>query len=75
MKVFILPSKQIGGRWSCTFRELGSDTLVTAVTVEDISDLRADDVVTVRGRISEVWQALPVCLEDAIVRGANVPFP
>ncbi len=70
-----LPSKLSGGRWQCSLKEVGSDILVMASTVQDVSKLRPGDSVTVSGRISEVWQALPVGLEDAILQGENVPFP
>jgi hypothetical protein len=73
--VFSLPSKLSGGRWQCSLKEVGSDILVMASTVQDVSKLRPGDSVTVSGRISEVWQALPVSLEDAILQGENVPFP
>jgi hypothetical protein len=73
--VLDLPSQLSGGRWFCGLREVGSDALVTAITVQDISALRPGDAVNVSGRISDVWQAFPICLEDAIVRGDNVPFP
>ena len=73
--VFRFPSKLAGGLWHCSFREVGSGTLLMATTVQDVSALRPGDSVTVSGRISEVWQALPVVLEDAILQGENVPFP
>ena len=73
--VFSLPSKLSGGGWQCSLKEVGSDILVMASTVQDVSKLRPGDSVTVSGRISEVWQALPVGLEDAILQGENVPSP
>ena len=69
-----LPSKLSGGRWDCSFREVSSGTLVWASTVQDVSMLRPGDSVTVSGRISRVSQLEYVILEDAIVRGDNVPF-
>jgi hypothetical protein len=68
-----LPSKISGEHWDCSFSEVGSDTLVWASTVQDISMLRRGDPVTVSGRISGVSQLEYVSLEDAIVRGDNVP--
>ena len=73
--VFSLPSKLSGGGWQCSLKEVGSDILVMASTAQDVSKLRPGDSVTVSGRISEVWQALPVGLEDAILQGENVPSP
>ena len=73
--VYNLPSKLSGGLWYCSFREVGSGTLVTASTVRDVSTLRPGDSVTVGGRISDVSQLESVSLEDAIVRGENVPLP
>jgi hypothetical protein len=73
--VFSLPSKLSGRGWQCSLKEVGSDILVMASTVQDVSKLRPGDSVTVSGRISEVWQALPVGLEDAILQGENVPSP
>jgi hypothetical protein len=70
-----LPSKRSGGGWFCFFREVGSGTLVAASTVQDVSTLRPGDAVTVSGRISDVSPLKSVILEDAIVRGNNVPFP
>jgi nucleoside phosphorylase len=72
LKVYNLPSKLANECWFCSFTEIGLDNLVTAITVQDISALRPGDVVTVSGRIRDVWQALPVELEDAIIRGDNV---
>jgi hypothetical protein len=74
-KVYDLPSKLPGGRWHCSFMEVGSDTLVYASTVQNVSMLRPGDSVTVSGRISAVSQIKYISLEDAIVRGDNVPFP
>ena len=73
MTVLDLPTKHPQGWW-CGFIEVGSDTLVMASTVHDISTLRPGDSVTVRGRISDVRRR-HVILEDAIVRGDNVSFP
>jgi hypothetical protein len=73
--VFSLPSKLSGRRWLCSFKEAGSDILVMASTAQDVSKLRPGDSVTVNGRISDVWQALPLVLEDAMLQGENVPFP
>ena len=70
-----LPSKLSGGRWFCSLREVGSGTFVMASTVQDVSTLRTGDLVTVSGRISHVSQLEDVSLEDAILRGDNVPFP
>lgn len=69
-----LPSKLSGRLWNCSFREVGSDTLVHANTVQDISMLRPGDSVTVSGRISAVSQIKYISLEDAIIRGDNVPL-
>lgn len=74
-KVYDLPSKLPGGRWHCSFSEVGSDTLLWAITVQDVSMLRRGDSVTVSGKISGVSQGNYISLEDAIVRGDNVPFP
>jgi pyrimidine deaminase RibD-like protein len=70
-----LPSKLSESLWHCTFKEVGSGTLVMAVTVRDVSTLRPGDSVTVSGRISAVSQLKSVSLEDAIVRGDNVLLP
>jgi hypothetical protein len=67
-----LPSKLPGGAWFCSFREVGSGTLVTASTIRDVSTLRPGDSVTVSGKISRVSQLESVSLEDAIVRDDNV---
>jgi hypothetical protein len=72
--VYDLPSKLAGG-WFCSLREVGSGILVMASTVRDVSMLRPGDSVTVSGRISHVSQLEDVSLEDAILRGDNVPFP
>lgn len=69
-----LLKKLSGGGWFCIFSEVGSGPLVAASTVRDLYALRLDDSVTVNGRISDVSR-LSVSLEDAIVRGDNVPFP
>jgi nucleoside phosphorylase len=68
------PSKLSGGGWFCIFREVGSGTIFGASTVQDLSNSRLGDSVTVIGRISHV-NCLIVTLEDAIVRGDNVPSP
>ena len=73
--VYDLPRKLSGGRWFCSLREVGSGILVMASTVRDVSMLRAGDSVTVSGRISRVSQLESVSLEDAILRGDNVPCP
>jgi hypothetical protein len=73
--VYNLPSKLSERLWYCSFREVGSGTLVMASTVQDISALRPGDSVTVSGRISDVRRPEFVSLEDVIVRGDNVPFP
>ena len=70
-----LPSKLSGGRWFCSLREVGSGIFVMASTVQDVSTLRPGDSVTVSGRISHISQLEDVGLEDAILRGDNVPFP
>ena len=72
--VYDLPSKLSGELWHCSFKEAGSDTLVLASTVQDVSTLRPGDSVTVSGRIRDVSQVGSVSLKDAIVRGENVPF-
>jgi hypothetical protein len=46
-----------------------------ASTVQDVSTLRPSDSVTVSGKISDVSLLESVSLEDATVRGENVPFP
>jgi hypothetical protein len=63
------PSKLPGGIWHCMFKEVGSGTVVTAFTVQDVSKLRKGDSVTVSGRIRGVSQGYleSVSLEDAIV--------
>ena len=63
-----LPSKLSGGRWFCSFREVGSGNLVMANTVQDISTLRPGDSVTVSGRICDVSQLEYVSLQDAIIQ-------
>lgn len=73
--VYELPNKLDGGLWHCTLREVGFGTTVFATTVQDLATLRRGDSVTVSGRIREVSQLDYVSLEDAIVRGHNVPFP
>jgi len=69
-----LPSKLSGGFWYCSFKEVGSGTLVTVTTVQDVSALRPGDSVTVSGRISWVSQFPDVSLEEATVRGDHVPY-
>ena len=71
---FDLPSKLSGGHWHCSFREVGSGTLIMASTVQDVSMLRAGDEATVSGRISGISQLGSVNLEDAIVRGDDIPL-
>ena len=66
--VYDLPSKLPGGHWHCMLREIGSGTVVTARTVQDVSTLRRGDSVTVSGRIREVSKLDYVSLEDAILR-------
>jgi class 3 adenylate cyclase len=73
--VLALPSKLSGGHWFCSFKEVGSGTHLMAVTNRDVSTLRPGDSVTVSGRISDVSQLESVSLEDAILRGDNVPLP
>jgi hypothetical protein len=48
---------------------------VSAITAQDASKLRPGDSVTVSGTISGVSILEDVTLEDAILRGDNVPFP
>jgi pimeloyl-ACP methyl ester carboxylesterase len=62
-----LPSQLPGGFWMCSFREVGSRTLVIVSTVRDISTLRPGDSVTVSGKISGVSRLQSVSLEAAIV--------
>jgi hypothetical protein len=69
-----LPSKLSGGFWFCSLTEIGSGTLVMAITLRDVSTLRRGDSVTVSGKIREVRQLGSVSLEDAIVWSDNVPF-
>jgi hypothetical protein len=69
-----LPKKLPGGHWHCTLEEVGSGTLVFAVTVQDVSMLRRGDSVALRGRISQVSQLQYVSLEGAILRELEV-FP
>jgi hypothetical protein len=66
-----LPSKLSKDVWFCSFKEIGSDTLVMASTVQDVSALRPGDSVTVSGRISDVSRLESVTLEDAIVWGGD----
>jgi len=75
VKVHSLPSKLPGGSWFCGLKEVGSGTPVMAVTVQDVSTLRPGDSVTVSGRIKDVSILEDVSLEDAILRGDNVPSP
>ena len=70
-----LPSKLSGGLWHCTFKEVGSGTVVFATTVQDVSTLRPGDSVTVSGRIRDVSRLDYVSIEEAIVRVETVPFP
>jgi hypothetical protein len=71
------PSRLSGGGWFCIFREVGSGTIIGATTVQDLSNFRHGDSVTVSGTIRDVRQGYleSVSLEDAIVRGDNVPVP
>ena len=74
--MYFLPDKLPDGGWHCTFKEVGSGAAVFANTLQDVSNLRPGDSVTVSGRIRTVNQHLEyVGLEDAIIRGDNVPFP
>jgi hypothetical protein len=70
-----LPSKLPGGSWHCAFKEVGSGTVVFATTVQDVSALRPGDSVTVSGKIRDVSQLDYVGIEDAIIRGEDLPFP
>ncbi len=70
-----LPSKLSGASWFCSLKEVGSGTHVIAITVQDASKLRPGDSVTVSGMISDLSILEDVTLEDAILRGDNVPFP
>jgi TIR domain len=70
-----LPSESSKGYWHCSLREVGTSTPIYASTVQDISMLRHGGSVTVSGRIREVTLLDYVSLEDAIVRGSNVPLP
>jgi hypothetical protein len=72
--VHALPSKLSGGRWFCSLKEVGSGTRVMAVTVQDISTLRAGDSVTVSGRIRDVSILEDVSLEDAVFLSDTVPL-
>ena len=72
--VHALPSKLSEGSWFCSLKEVGSGTRVMAVTVQDVSMLRPGDSVTVSGRIRDVSILEDVSLEDAILRGDNVPL-
>jgi hypothetical protein len=74
-KVYDSPSKMSGELWHCTFKEVGSDALIMANTPQDISMFRNGDLVTVSGRIRDILQINYISLEDAIIRGENVPFP
>jgi hypothetical protein len=71
--VHALPTKR-SGDWFCFFREVSSGPLVAASTFQDLSALRLGDFATVSGRISDVSPLDSVILEDAIVRGDNIPF-
>jgi hypothetical protein len=73
--VHALPSKLSEGSWFCSLKEVGSGARVMAITVQDVSRLRPGDSVTVSGRIMDVSILEDVSLEDAILRGDNVPFP
>ena len=45
--VYDFPRKLSDGTWVCTFKEVGSDALVMAITVRDISALRPGDAAVV----------------------------
>jgi hypothetical protein len=62
-----LPRKLSGELLHCSFREVGSGTLVMASTIQDVSALRTGYSVTVSGRISDVSLLESVSLEDAII--------
>ena len=68
-----LPGQLLGGRWSCTFKEVGSVMVVLAFSAQDLSRLRPGASVTVSGRIIDI-NVYVVSLEDAIVRCDIVPF-
>jgi hypothetical protein len=72
--VYDLPSRVSESLWHCSFKEVGSGTLVFASTVQDVSTLRPGDLVRVSGRIRDVRQLGSVSLEDAIVQSDSVPF-
>jgi hypothetical protein len=72
--VHVLPSKLSGGSWFCSLKEVDSGTRVMAVTVQDISTLRAGDSVTVSGRIRDVSILEDVSLEDAVFLSDTVPL-
>jgi hypothetical protein len=71
--VYDLPSRVSESLWNCSFKEVGSETLVFASTVQDVSTLRPGDLVTVFGKIRHVSLLGAVALEDAIVRSDSVP--
>jgi adenylate cyclase len=73
--VHALPSQLSGGSWFCSLKEIGFGTRVMAVTVQDISTLRAGDSVTVSGRIRDVSILEDVSLEDAVFLSDTVPLP
>jgi hypothetical protein len=66
-----LPSKLPKDVWFCSFKEVGSGTLVMASTAQDVSALRPGDSVIVSGRISDVSRLDYVSLADATVRSAG----
>jgi len=66
-----LPSKLPSDAWFCSFKEVGSNTLVMASTAQDVSALRPGDLMIVSGRISDVSRLDSVSLADATVRGAG----
>jgi hypothetical protein len=74
-KVHDLPGKLSAGYWHCSFKEVGSDTIILASTLQDISMLRRGDSVTISGKISSVGPLEIIGLEDATIRGDKVPFP
>jgi hypothetical protein len=73
--VYSLPSKLSEDAWFCSFKEIGSDILVTVSTAQDVSTLRPGDSVTVSGRINDVSRLDSVSLGDAIVRGGGPSMP
>jgi hypothetical protein len=64
-----LPSKLPSGAWFCGFLEVGSATIVSASTGQDVSALRRGDSVTVSGKISEVSRLGSIHLQNATIVG------